>query len=332
MLNRRQFLIGTTAVASVSAIVNGCQPQPRWGRKAFRKKAQSRVAILPAANYEMPLTDTIKRGIQLAGLEPRGKRVVLKPNLVEYDPNGAINTHPAVIAATVDAFRSLDAREVVVAEGPGHRRDTEYLLTASGLYAALKERDMVFTDLNHDDVQRQRLNSHYTELEHLYFPATIMNADLLVSMPKMKTHHWVGVTLSLKNMFGSMPGLVYGWPKNVLHWSGIENSIIDINSSLPVPQFAIVDGIVGMEGNGPIQGQAKAAGVLLFGQDMVAVDATASRLMGVDPQAVAYLAEAAKFLGNIRSETIVQVGEPVEQLQQAFRLLPSFEQMRLRDS
>lgn len=329
MLNRRQFLFGSTAAASFSVVAGGCQA--RWSQKAYRKAPQSQVAILPASDYEAALTDTVKQGIHLAGLKPQGKRVVLKPNMVEFDPNGAINTHPAVVAAAIDAFRSLDAREVIVAEGPGHRRDTEYLLTASGLFGTLKERGMTFTDLNLDDIQHNRLLSHYTELENLYLPATIKNADLLVSMPKMKTHHWVGVTLSLKNMFGIMPGSVYGWPKNVLHWSGIENSIIDINSSLPVPQFAIVDGIVGMEGNGPIQGQAKPAGVLLFGQDMVAVDATASRLMGVDPQAVGYLAEAGKFLGNIQAGHIQQVGEPVEQLQQDFRLLASFQKMKIEN-
>jgi uncharacterized protein (DUF362 family) len=330
MLNRRQFLIGSTAAASFSALASGCRQAP-WSKKAYRKAAQSRVAILPAADYAAPLTDTIKQGIHLAGLDPQGKRVVLKPNLVEYDPQGVINTHPAVVAAAIDAFRSLGARQVVVAEGPGHRRDTEYLLTASGLYDQLKDRDMGLTDLNQDDVQRHRLLSHYTKLKHIYLPATIMDTDLLVSMPKMKTHHWVGVTLSLKNMFGIMPGSVYGWPKNVLHWSGIEKSIVDINSSLPVPQFAIVDGIVGMEGNGPIQGQAKSAGVLVFGQDMVAVDATASRLMGVDPQAVGYLVEAGRFLGNIQPEDIQQVGESVENLHQDFRLLASFQHMRRQD-
>lgn len=330
MLNRRQFLMGSTAAAaSFSALATGCQAP--WSKKAYRKAPQSRVAILPAPDYEAALTDTIKQGIHLAGLKPQGKRIVLKPNLVEYDPTGVINTHPAVVAAAIDAFRSLDARAVIVAEGPGHRRDTEYLLTASGLYGALKERRTSFTDLNQDNVQRHRLLSQYTELKYAYLPTTIMAADLLVSMPKMKTHHWVGVTLSLKNMFGIMPGSVYGWPKNVLHWSGIEKSIVDINSSLPVPQFAIVDGIVGMEGNGPIQGQAKSVGVLVFGQDMVAVDATASRLMGIDPKTVGYLAEAGKFLGNIQPENIRQVGESIGKWRQDFRVLPSFQYMKRRD-
>ncbi len=326
MLNRRQFLIGSAAVASLSTLAGGCGNP--WNKTAYRKPQQSPVAILQASDYSTPLTEIIQRGVNLCGLRPKGKRVVLKPNMVEFDPNGVINTHPAVIAATIEAFRSLGAREVIVAEGPGHRRDTEYLLLASGLYAVLKEHKAPFTDLNLDDVQVVRLNSQYTDLGQLYLPETILNADLLVSMPKMKTHHWVGVTLSLKNMFGLVPGAVYGWPKNVLHWAGISSSILDINSSLPIPQFAIVDVSFGMEGNGPIQCEPKPSGVMVFGRDMIAVDATASRLMSINPKHISYLAEAGKFLGNIGEDDILQVGENIDRLRKDFRVLPSFQYVK----
>ena len=86
---------------------------------------------------------------------------------------------------------------------------------------------------------------------------TLRRADLIVSMPKMKTHHWAGVTLSMKNLFGVMPGVYYGWPKNVLHHAGIPESILDINAAVR-PHLAIVDGIIGMEGDGPIMGTATA--------------------------------------------------------------------------
>jgi uncharacterized protein (DUF362 family) len=124
---------------------------------------------------------------------------------------------------------------------------------------------------------------YFTNLRQLYLPETLFNADLLVSMPKLKTHHWTGVTLSLKNMFGVVPGSVYGWPKNALHWAGIHRSILDINSSLPIRQFAIVDGMLEW-GNGPLQGQAKQSGVLILDDDLVAVDATAARLMKIEPR------------------------------------------------
>ena len=78
-------------------------------------------------------------------------------------------------------------------------------------------------------------------------------SDFIVSMPKVKTHHWTGVTLSMKNMFGIVPGSRYGWPKNVLHWAGIHESILDICATVR-PHFVIADGIVAMEGDGPLNG------------------------------------------------------------------------------
>jgi len=287
------------------------------------------VAVLQALRYDLSLREIITKGVKLCGLEVRGKTIVLKPNLVEFDPDGVINTNPLVIEAAIDCFRTLGARQVLVAEGPGHRRDNEYLLTASGIYGVIKEHRVPYVDLNSDDVRPTRLLSSFTKLEQLYLPETLYNADLLVSMPKLKTHHWAGVTLSLKNMFGVVPGSVYGWPKNILHWQGIHNSILDINSSLPVRQFAIVDGIVGMEGNGPLQGQAIDSGVLIFGEDLVAVDATAARLMKIEPKKIKYLAEAEEFLGNVNYESIEQIGENLERLQKDFRVIEEFQDLKV---
>jgi uncharacterized protein (DUF362 family) len=283
---------------------------------------------LAAKAYDQPLKDVILRGIKLCGLQVAGKRIVLKPNLVEFDPKGVINTNPAVIEAATDAFRTLGAAEVIVAEGPGHRRDNEYLLSASGLYDVLREHKVRYVDLNTDDIRATPVRSSYTSLAQLYLPETLFNADLLVSMPKLKTHHWAGVTLSMKNLFGIIPGAVYGWPKNILHWQGIDNSILDINSSLPLPQFAIVDGIVGMEGNGPLQGQAKSTGVLIFGDDFVSVDASAARLMKLEPRKINHLAKADAFLGNVANEKIEQIGERLESLQQDFEIIDSLKDLK----
>ena len=302
-------------------MLGACARRDPWSPSAYRKPETSRVLIARAADYAGDLSDLIAYAARQFRLAVHGKRVVLKPNLVEFDRVGAINTHPAVVAAAIDAFRRLGAREIVVAEGPGHRRDNEYLLTSSGLWQALRARDVTYVDLNFDDVRRLRTASQFTPLGELALPRTVLDADLLVSMPKLKTHHWAGVTLALKNLFGVIPGAVYGWPKNVLHWAGLHGSIVDIQSTIPVPQFAIVDGIVGMEGNGPIQGQPKQAGVLLFGDDLVAVDATAARLMGIEPSRVKYLTMADRFLGNLSLDRIAQIGEPLESVQQNFQLI-----------
>jgi len=327
MITRRQFL-KQGAAASLITGLGGCSRSRLWDRESYRKTTLSRVAIVSAASYEKPLADLVSQGLKLFALDVRRKRVLLKPNLVEFDPNGVINTHPALVEAAITAFRRSGAREVIVAEGPGHRRDNEYLLRASGLYDVIKEHAIRYVDLNADDVQLTKLRSHFTRLNALYFPKTLLDIDLVVSMAKLKTHHWAGVTLSLKNMFGVVPGSIYGWPKNALHWAGIDGSILDINSSLPVPQFAIVDGVIGMEGNGPIQGHAKKTGVLIFGKDLVAVDATAARVMKIEPDKIKYLKLASVFLGNTAREEIEQIGEQVETVQQDFSVIEEFRHLK----
>ncbi len=293
-----------------------------------RRRARSRVAVLPAASYAVDLRDLLLRGLAFFAPEVQGRRVVLKPNYVEFDPRGAINTHPRMVEAAVLAFLSLGASEVVVAEGAGHRRDTEYLLGASGLDAVLRERRVRFVDLNIDHVAEVTLPTSFTPLGRLWLPRTVLDADLFVSMPKLKMHHWAGVTLSMKNLFGIVPGAIYGWPKNVLHQVGIPNSIVDINAALEMPRLAIVDGIVGMEGNGPIQGEPRSAGVILIGDDFPAVDATGARLMGVPAERVDHLRWAGEFLGNVAEDRIIQLAEPPARFQQEFTLPPGFATLR----
>jgi uncharacterized protein (DUF362 family) len=133
----------------------------------------------------------------------------------------------------------------------------------------------------------------------------------------------------MKNMFGIMPGAVYGWPKNPLHWTGIDASIVEINAALRVPRFSIVDGVVGMEGNGPIHGDPRHCGVLIFGDDAVAVDASAVRLMALVPERMTYLRLAGEFLGNARTEAITQIGEPLESLRQDFKVPPSLQDLKV---
>jgi uncharacterized protein (DUF362 family) len=136
----------------------------------------------------------------------------------------------------------------------------------------------------------------------------------------MKTHHWAGVTLSMKNLFGVLPGIYYGWPKNILHQQGIHESILDITATLR-PDCAIVDGIVGMEGDGPIMGEPKAMGVLVMGRNLPAVNATYARLMGIDPKKIPLLAASSDWLGPINEGRIAQRGDPIWAHRQNFSLL-----------
>jgi len=123
-------------------------------------------------------------------------------------------------------------------------------------------------------------------------------------MPKVKTHHWTGVTLSMKNMFGIVPGCRYGWPKNVLHWAGIHESVLDICATVR-PHFVIADAIVAMEGDGPLNGTARRLNTLVLSNDPVAADATCARALGVIPEQMAYIREGSLFLGRIDDHEVL---------------------------
>ena len=289
----------------------------------YRRRPRSRVAILRAESYAAGLDTIIEDGLRLFGLDLRGKTVLLKPNLVEYIPGAEVNTNPLLVGAAADGLRKLGAKTVVVAEGPGHVRDTFQVLVQNGLEAQLCERHLNFVDLNRDELVAAPLRTRFTGLNSLWLPRTVLAANFIVSMPKVKTHHWAGVTLSLKNMFGVVPGAAYGWPKNVLHWRGIGRSILDINATVPI-HFVIADGIVAMEGNGPLHGPPRELGHVVMADDPVAADFTCARLMGLDPWRIPYLAQASGFLGNGGPDRIDQLGERIPRTVHPFALLPEF--------
>ncbi len=314
--SRRGFLAGSGALALLGA---------GTGALAFRRSDEAGwradVVVAKASSYSADLEAIIRDGLAELGLGAawvKNRSVLLKPNLVEPSLTAPqINTHPALVRAVADVFRSWDAREVFVAEGQGHCRDTAYVLEQSGLGPILDEAGLEFVDLNHDEVWTARNRSRLTRLDSLHLPSSLKRADLVVSLPKLKTHHWVGVTLAMKNLFGVMPGIAYGWPKNVLHQVGIPESILDINAAVR-PALAIVDGIVGMEGDGPLMGSPVASGALILGTNLPAVDASGARLMGVDPSSVPYLAAASGWLGPIAEAHIRQRGEPIASMARRF--------------
>jgi uncharacterized protein (DUF362 family) len=313
-LTRREFVsaAGLTALAGCGKV---------------RSIEPSLVSIVRAPAYDQSIYRTIHNLLAAHRLDVRGRNVLLKPNLVEFEPHSSINTNPLLVHAVYEGFRELGAT-VLIAEGPGHRRNTLDLADAAGYFGIVPRFEDLFVDLNLDDVKRVEPPHQISGLREWYLPQTALGADLLVSMPKMKTHHWVGVTLSAKNLFGVVPGGIYGWPKNPLHWAGIEESIADLHSLFP-RQFAIVDGIVGMEGNGPIQGKAKPAGVLVAGRDPVAVDATCCRIMAVDPLKVRYLRLCAGLDSHLDEGNIRQTGESIASVATPFRLIQEFQHLRL---
>ncbi len=327
-VDRRTFLAGSLGLAA-GAASTALLEKPQY--HVTYRQPRSRVAVLRAESYTQDLQPLLRTGLDLFHLDVQGKTVLLKPNLVDYIPGNHVNTHPLLVAAAVECFRRLGAKSVVVGEGPGYQRDTELVLVESGFAEELRELKVPFVDLNRDELVITPLLATYTGMKRLWLPRTVLLADFVVSMPKVKTHHWSGVTLSMKNMFGVVPGAKYGWPKNILHWKGIQESILDVCGTVPV-HFVIADAIVAMEGNGPLNGHPRALNRIVLADDPVAADATCARLMGLDPARITHIRIGSQFLGNASIERIELVAEAIRAPANPFDVVPEFERLRMTGS
>jgi uncharacterized protein (DUF362 family) len=304
--DRRKLLTGAAAAGL------GIWAYPHLRRALARRAA---VFVARGQRYDGPLRRTIEDGLRATGIdlaEFRGKRVLLKPNLVEPSRSAPhMTTHPAVVVAAAEVFRAQGAL-VSVGEAPGHVRDTEMALAESDLGEALWSERLPFADLNYEESTWVRNRGRASKLQGFYFPRSVAEADLVVSLPKLKTHHWVGLTAAMKNM--------YGWPKNVLHHAGIPETVFDINASLP-RVITVVDGILCMEGDGPIMGSPKPMGLILVGAAPASVDATAARIMHLNPSRVSYLRLAEGRLGPLDDALIDQRGEAWRSVATPFSIL-----------
>jgi uncharacterized protein (DUF362 family) len=319
-ITRRHLLVGGAGLAAGAAV---SIPFLLSKYHFDRRPKRSRVAILNVDQYSPKLENILEAALRLFPIDVVGKTVLLKPNLVDYLPGDAINTHPSLVLAAAERFRRLGAKAVQVGEGPGHQRDTQLVLSQSGYEDCLRNDKIRFVDLNRDEHVRRQLLASYTGMKHLWLPRTVLEADFVVSMPKIKAHHWSGVTLSMKNMFGVVPGTRYGWPKNILHWAGIQQSVLDVCATIPI-HFVIADGIIAMEGNGPLNGIPRYMGKVVVSDDPVAADATCARLMGFEPNRIPHVREASRFLGNSSAALVDQVGETLNPPAAPFQVVPDW--------
>jgi uncharacterized protein (DUF362 family) len=313
-VDRRALILGSGAAAV------GAAATPLLLRAA-EKRAE--VFIARGQRYDSNLVPTIREGLLSTGMDPdwlRGRRVLLKPNMIEPSRSAPqMTTNPAMVRATAEVFRRWGAT-VTVGEAPGHVRDTEMALVESGIGEALSDEKLAFADLNYQEVGWRPNKTRISPLPGLYFPSAVLDADLVVSMPKLKTHHWVGITASLKNLYGTLPGIVYGWPKNVLHHAGIPETVVDINAAVG-KTITVIDGITCMEGDGPIMGSPKQLGIVVVSTNLTAADATCARIMGFDPALVHYLHLADGVLGPVSDWQIKQCGERWQELVSPFQVI-----------
>jgi uncharacterized protein (DUF362 family) len=281
------------------------------------------VGLSKCVSYDEDLISYLRDLWNLSAMpDLKGKTVLIKPNLLDEINNNYAITNTEVIRSAVTLFGELGSNKIIVGDGSAFQRDTIEVVERSGLAQILASFGIPFVDLNYDELIPIRVRDGWIrDVDTLWLPKHVFEADYIISMPKLKTHHWAGVTLSLKNLLGVIPGGRYGWPKNIIHINGINATILGLYMTLP-PVISIVDGIIGMEGNGPLFGEPVQHGLLAMGRDPLAVDIICAQLMGFSIDKIPHLAGAA-VAGIGQARKIETRGIPPNELQRYYQAPPN---------
>jgi len=261
----------------------------------------ARVALVEA---DVGVEVAARRCVELAGgLHIRsGKRVVVKPNVCNAkNPQGMVLTDFVIIEAAVKMIREKGCEPLVVESD--NIADTAYKrVKESGLMAKLEEWNTPFLNLSRDEGVPHRVAN--TEI---MIPKTILDADYIINLPKIKTCAHTTVTLGIKNLYGCFQEAT----KSRLHKRLDE--VLPYLAKTIRTDMTIVDGLTCMEGNGPVVGNPRRLGVIVTGSDVVAVDSFCCSLMGFKPQEIRHIANTALLgVGQISGFEIV--GDPWEGL------------------
>ena len=260
---------------------------------------QDKVAIVKCSSYSpSELYDSIKEVISLSlskegennlGTSFKGKTVLLKPNILSgASPEKAITTHPEFVKQCILCIKELGAKRIIVGDSPGYQ-SSDYAGKKSGIMIAAIDAGGEWEDFA-DYIEVKNPNGMLVKSFNV--ASVVKKADIIVSLPKMKTHQLLYYTGGMKNLFGMVPGL----QKSAFHLRFQEKKlfakmIVDLNILLK-PAFTIMDAVTAMEGSGPGSGDPKHVGVILASSNILALDIAAATIMGYDPKEIPTITEA----------------------------------------
>ncbi|MBP5300637.1 MAG: DUF362 domain-containing protein [Victivallales bacterium] len=286
--------------------------------------AKTRVSLVALDGYDddarvaKALADALAPFGGMAGIVRPGDRVLLKANLLApAKPDEAVTSHPAIVRAVIREAKSAGASRVLVGDSPGVGTTRE-TMRACGILQVVEEEGAEMASFDHVAVFERLENTLGKRLE---LTEHLLETDVLITLPKLKTHVQMGYTGALKNQFG----LVVGTRKAQYHFrfqnrDRLADLMIDINRTAKV-KLAILDAVVAMEGPGPHGGRPRKIGALVVGTDLPAVDVVGCQLIGMDPQSYPLLQAAARAgYGTTEPADIEIVGERLEALR-----VPDFE-------
>jgi uncharacterized protein (DUF362 family)/Pyruvate/2-oxoacid:ferredoxin oxidoreductase delta subunit len=273
----------------------------------------SKVVLVRCESYEsVKVKEAVQKGIELLGgplifIKP-GEKILLKPNwIMAVPPEKCATTHPMVFKAVAELFQKAGAK-ITYGDSPGFSapavasQKTGFTDVASALGLTLadfqKGREIVFQGA----IQNKILN----------IANGVLDSDGLISLPKLKNHAFLKITGAIKNQLGCVPGMLKGeYHVKLVNPFQFAQMLVDLNAYIR-PRLYIMDGIMAMEGNGPMAGDPRKMNVLLFSSDPIALDATVCRMINVDPKlsyTVTLGAEAG--LGTYLENEIELLGDPL---------------------
>lgn len=277
-----------------------------------------KVAVVKVSNIgeEESIREGVRKAINLVGgmhsIVKRGDTVIVKPNFFgPRSPLQGATTSLTVVQEIVNEVIECGA-EPIIAEGPFRFYNADVVFNTLGVRRFAKELGIKLVNLNEEASVEVEVPSGKA-LKRIKVPKLVLDSDVLINVPKMKTHHLTTVTLGMKNLKGVLPGA----EKQQSHIHGIHQSIVDINKIIK-PDLTVVDGIVAMEGMGPTFGDPVELGLVVAGRNVVDVDKVCCEIMGIDPFHVEHLRIALEE--GLGSNNVEVVGGPINSVRRKFRV------------
>lgn len=240
----------------------------------------------------------------------KGKKILIKPNLVSpLKPEKGVTTHPNMVEAVIRYLLKAGVRDIGIGDSGMH--GTEKIFSVTGMNELACKYQCKICDFDrYDAVTEIRNENRY--LREIPLSKYLKEADIVINMPKLKIHHAFMYTGAVKNVYGMVPGknklLIHAKAGNAERF---EDILIDIFQTVK-PTIHILDGIVGLEGNGPCNGKPIQTGLLLAGYDAFALDVVACEQIGLDYKAIGYLNKYVKRIGSFNKKDIQVLGDAVD--------------------
>lgn len=262
--------------------------------------------MIHPASYES-IGEAVDRAFELFPLNFKAKKVLIKPNVLRAsEVKEGIVTHPAVLRAVVEKVETMGPASIVVGDNPGlvGYGANEESFKKTGLMEAAKG---YYQNIGNDS---QRVDFNPDFMSTVSLSRIVLDADIIISLPKFKTHGLTVITGAIKNSYGILPGA----QKARLHRAAasperFHEMLVDV-FRLRVPDLFLVDAVVGMEGNGPVSPDLRNIGLILASDNGVALDAVIAAMMGCEPGRLRFLQKAKEVgLGDYDLRTIETIGE-----------------------